>query len=298
MAWIESHQELGRHPKTRRAARLLKTSVPGIIGHLHLLWHWCLDYAQDGDLTRIDPMDIADALMWDGEPDTLIDGLAQAGFLDRDGKTLTVHDWYLYGGRLIEKRRIDAERKRAERGHTKDAKPASNGRPTDVSGNSTVHNTTVQDTTNNNTNAAANAGDAPPIHDQSRIEEIYQAYPRKEGKAKALKAIAKARDDVKRGKVKPDDYDEVWPPPDTYSFLLDRVQRYAAYASGLSAHDRQFIPHPATWFNAGSYLDSPKRIGNQNGNHPTNSQPARVRHDDAMLRRFMASRERVASRTP
>ena len=50
MAWIESHQELANHPKTKRFKRALGISTPQAIGHLHLLWWWALDYAQDGSL--------------------------------------------------------------------------------------------------------------------------------------------------------------------------------------------------------------------------------------------------------
>ena len=36
MAWIEAHQELRNHPKTKKAARLLGISRPQMIGHLFL----------------------------------------------------------------------------------------------------------------------------------------------------------------------------------------------------------------------------------------------------------------------
>jgi len=111
MAWIESHDNLKDHPKTRRAARLLGVSVPTVIGHMHLLWHWCLSYAEDGDLSGYDAADIAEAVMWDGDPDQLIEALincgpaGKAGFLERDAQgRLLVHDWHDYAGKLIEKR--------------------------------------------------------------------------------------------------------------------------------------------------------------------------------------------------
>ena len=39
MAWIESHQEIWRHPKTKKLARLLSVSVPTAVGHLHGIWY-------------------------------------------------------------------------------------------------------------------------------------------------------------------------------------------------------------------------------------------------------------------
>lgn len=111
MAWIESHDNLAGHPKTRRAARILGLSIPTMMGHLHLLWHWCLKYADDGDLSGYDHADIADAMMWDGDPTQLIDALLscgpgdKAGFLEYDSSgSLIVHDWFDYAGALIEKR--------------------------------------------------------------------------------------------------------------------------------------------------------------------------------------------------
>lgn len=67
---------------------------------------------------------------------------------------------------------------------------------------------------------------------------IYGCYPRKVGRAAALKAIRAAL------KVKP------------YAELFDAVQSYALAVATWPAPDRaQFVPHPATWFNRGSYDD-------------------------------------------
>jgi hypothetical protein len=128
MAWIESHQELARHPKTRKLARLAGVSVPQAIGHLHLLWWWALDYAQDGDCARFEPEDLEDAMLWDGEPRHLWDALQEAGFMDG----MAIHDWHVYGGRLLERRRDDAERKRTSRHRPHPAEAVSAGRPPDV----------------------------------------------------------------------------------------------------------------------------------------------------------------------
>lgn len=115
MAWIESHQTLGRHPKVEKLAKILKIHKAQAIGHLHLLWWWCLDYAQDGSLVSLTNLDIADAAGWTKQPDLFVDamvtcGVTRNGFLDRSGSGFVVHDWHQYAGRLIEKRRGDYER--------------------------------------------------------------------------------------------------------------------------------------------------------------------------------------------
>lgn len=71
-------------------------------------------------------------------------------------------------------------------------------------------------------------------------EDIYKAYPRKVGKQAALKAIAKA------AKARP------------IADLLAITQTYAAAVAQWPAADKQFIPHPATWFNQARFDDDQK----------------------------------------
>lgn len=112
VAWIESHQEIGRHPKTKKLARLLGISLPAAIGHLHLLWWWAMDFAMDGDLSRYDEEDIADGAMWEGDAEKFLDALIQAGFVDQDDTGIYLHDWDDYAGKLIERKSKDNTRKK------------------------------------------------------------------------------------------------------------------------------------------------------------------------------------------
>ena len=70
-------------------------------------------------------------------------------------------------------------------------------------------------------------------------EDIYQAYPRKQGKIDAIRAIERA---MKR---------------EHPSHLLERTQAYAEATQKWPEGDRHFIPHPATFFNRGHYDDDP-----------------------------------------
>jgi len=115
MAWIESHQELARHPKTKKFARLLGVSLPAAVGHLHFFWWWAMDYAQDGDISRYDMEEVADACGWEGEPKKLFHALLDAGFTEGDDGDYHIHDWREYAGRLIEKREQNKERKKRSR---------------------------------------------------------------------------------------------------------------------------------------------------------------------------------------
>lgn len=93
-------------------------------------------------------------------------------------------------------------------------------------------------------------------------ERIYQAYPVKEGKAKALKAIEKAIKAIaKTGRIGP------------AQWLLERVQKWAV-SPRAQADTKPTTPAPAPWFNGGRYDDSDSRWQETWDNE---SSPARVR---------------------
>lgn len=75
-------------------------------------------------------------------------------------------------------------------------------------------------------------------------EAIYEAYPRKVGKPKALATIRKALANPPHSVSTTD-----WP-----AQLLAIVKRYAALRKG---EDPQFTPHPATWFHQRRFEDDP-----------------------------------------
>lgn len=113
MAWIELHQGLPYNKKTLRLKRILRIKTAQAVGHVCMLWLWALDNAQDGDLTRFSAGEIAEVSGWCGKrAEDFVAALQEAGFLDADRQ---IHDWHSYAGRLIEKRRADAERKRLMR---------------------------------------------------------------------------------------------------------------------------------------------------------------------------------------
>ena len=163
MAWIKSEQALASHPKVHLLAKELGVGVPQVIGHLHLLWWWALDYADDGNLTRYKDF-IPNASQWEGEETIYIESLIKHGFIDVIDDKLIIHDWLDYTGALIETREKDAERKRQARARksensrnsanreswetldTNKPSDVSNGRPTDVPTPSDVEKTRLEET--------------------------------------------------------------------------------------------------------------------------------------------------------
>lgn len=71
MAWIEAHQDLSQHPKTKRLARMPNISVRESVGSLFMFWWWATEYAECGML---------------------------------------IHDWENFGGRYFEKREKNRQR--------------------------------------------------------------------------------------------------------------------------------------------------------------------------------------------
>lgn len=127
MLYIQVDTTLIDHPKTRKLARLLGVSRITAVGHLVALWSWAAQYAIDGDLSnyRNEPDVLADGAEWEAEPEMFVSALIAAkagnghGFLEEtiDGRLL-LHDWDDYYGKLLDRRRADAARKRAERAQT------------------------------------------------------------------------------------------------------------------------------------------------------------------------------------
>ena len=118
MPWIKSDSSLRNHPKTRRLARTLNICPFRAIGHLQCLWWWVMEYAPDGDISRHDAVDIAEAAGWDGDPEQFLRALISCGPGDSDGfvdKSMQIHDWKDYGGALHEKRKSNADRQRRHR---------------------------------------------------------------------------------------------------------------------------------------------------------------------------------------
>lgn len=111
MAWIESHVDIGEHPKIAELCLDLGLRKFEAVGILHLLWHFTMKYAwRDGDLRRFTSRAICKALDWDKDPDVLIKALTDAGWLEKD--KLVIHDWFDYCGKLVTDRLYNEERRK------------------------------------------------------------------------------------------------------------------------------------------------------------------------------------------
>ena len=112
VAWIESHQQLREHPKVYALMEALEIPKSQAIGHLHLLWWWCIDYAPTGDLSNLSRGRISGAAEWPGDGNRFVEALVKTGWVDQGPDSLRVHDWLEFCGVLIEKRLLRAGKKR------------------------------------------------------------------------------------------------------------------------------------------------------------------------------------------
>lgn len=94
MAWLKLHQSLKEHPKVLQLAESIGISVPETIGRLVLLWLWCLDYADDGVITRYEHGTIHKVC------GISVDKLIDCGFVDT-GNDDKIHDWLDYVGEYL-----------------------------------------------------------------------------------------------------------------------------------------------------------------------------------------------------
>ena len=189
MAWIESHDELPTHPKVRSLSRKLGVSVPTVIGHLHVLWYWCLTHRPDGELSDMDADGVADAAGWEGEGETFVKAMLLAGWLDDNGGILVVHDWWDGAGKTIKRRTFATERQRNARDKQKDndgVTDESHDSHADVTRDTSVsHGADSDSDSDKNLNPASTGVD-------NRFEEFWKAYPKRDG-IKRGKKQAKAK---------------------------------------------------------------------------------------------------------
>lgn len=79
---------------------------------------------------------------------------------------------------------------------------------------------------------------------KSRAMEIYLLYPKKMARASALKAINKASQRLLKENAD----------RDPWEYLIVKVSQFAKECRE-TRREKQFIPYPATWFNAEGYED-------------------------------------------
>ena len=109
---------------------MLKRPAYAVAGVLEMLWMLAAQHAEDGDLSRFSPVEIADYIEWEGDAEELIKALIETKWLENSNGVLCIHDWDDHCPDYLK----DRHRKRRQRGESKDTE--NGGLSGDCPGNS------------------------------------------------------------------------------------------------------------------------------------------------------------------
>jgi len=203
MPWIELHDTVFGHRKTRKMARLLDMACVPLSGHLSAIWCWALDKTTDGRIAEHSIADMEEAAEWDGEPGAFIAAMVASGYMDEENGFLILHDWTDYAGRYIEKKTGNAERQRRWRERAKEARSIvteSNAESRDSNAlvtQKTLRNAPTNQPTNQPIQDSVESGDSPDGEPTlfsnnggdypADFIKWWEGYPKKIDKAGCLK---------------------------------------------------------------------------------------------------------------
>ena len=94
MKWISIETLVPRHWKIQRFERAVKVDRGWT--HVVALWLWAAEYAEDGDVSRLDNDELAGVMQLNGSKANLFQVLKDSGLVDQDGR---IHDWQDIVGR-------------------------------------------------------------------------------------------------------------------------------------------------------------------------------------------------------
>jgi hypothetical protein len=207
--WLKIEHATPDKPEIVRMADILGVDQNAVVGACLRLWIWADQQTSTGCALSVTRKWLNRLMQLDDAADAMID----VGWLTGVDGNLTLMNYDRHNGKPAKTRAQAAQRMKKARSQC-DAPSATN-----VAQEAQPEKRREEKRREENIKTASTATDA---------EAIYQAYPKHVGKKAALKAIAKALEHVMQ------------------EYLLAAVTEYAAAVAGS---DKQYIPHPATWFN-------------------------------------------------
>ena len=230
-----------QHTKLKRLVRALKVPQYAAVGILESLWHLTAREAPEGNIGKLSNEDIAAWIDWECDSDDLIAALVTAGWIDHDtDNRLVIHDWHEHADDAT---KLAMKRKAATRSECVGQVPTENNKtplPEPLP-------EPVPEKKQATTSTIAPLGAVATVHPDL---EIYNAYPRKEGKGAAMTEINRAVARLAKGEAPHAAMTKL----EAQRYLMRRVLEYARSPVG-SQSDKTKIPHPATWFHQKRYDD-------------------------------------------
>ena len=238
--WIKVRKNLITHPKVVRISSALRADNFQTLGILTSVWAIFDSHSESGRLEGYTTAALDTVV---GKPG-ISAAMKAVGWLEfdppdatgEDAQALILPRFEAHMGKSAKRRAMELQRKQAERLNEKNVGGMS---ANDADKMRTKCGPEKEKEKDIYTPMVPKGTNAKSGSDASTIAAIYAAYPRKVGKDTALKAIHRAL-----GRISADD-------------LLAKTTAYAAAVATWPEFDRQFVPHPATWFNRGSYDDDP-----------------------------------------
>lgn len=215
------------------------------------IWAYAAENQPDGNLSGYSSEELCMLIGCSKHCSSILQMLKECGFIDQDGM---IHDWQEHNEFHV-KAKARAEKAAEIRWKKEKMKPKHAPSITQAllkHGESPPVPPSTKDTDmyTYTSNAPSNAPsitqallikDTAPSSlrergDDSKAIEIYEAYPKKVGRKKAISAIDKALKSA------------------TFDQLIVSVR---AFANAVNGQDMQYIPNPTTWFNQERWLDDP-----------------------------------------
>ena len=211
--WIKVSTELRHSPKLYAIASHMNVTQVTALGAVCHAWMLADSHAsENGFLEHLNFSSIDDMV----GIEKLGEAMNLVGWLEEVEGGLNFVNYTEHNGSTAKNRYENAERQRKCRANKKAKQDEENKNKESVTPVTVVSQNSVT------------------REEKRRIDNIYDAYPRKVGKANALKAIGKS---LKK---------------EAYEFLLSKTK---AFAQSRNGEDPQFTPYPATWFNREHYHD-------------------------------------------
>ena len=241
--WIKMRKSLWTDGRVRILSRKLRTERGHVIGALVRFWSVADEHADENGYLHGYTKDDIDA-------EVELNGFCNAlppDWLEVLDDGLQLPDYTRHNGKTGKARAIDTQRKHHKR--------MSEICPKSVRNNSDKNRTRID---KNRIDKNICIKDLKKKVYKKETEQIYQLYPRKIGKAKAITAIETA---IKKLNSEPPDGVIS---ANVITWLSERVAKYAKSDAG---NNGTFTPHPATWFNQARYFDDEKEWSETNDNN-------------------------------
>ena len=215
--WIKMRADLSTHPKVVRMMSALKADRLRIIGGLHAVWCLFDMHSEDGILEGYTVEALDDLIGFPG----FSSSLESIGWLESSGDHLALPRFEEHNGQSAKRRAQEAERKRIGR---------------NLSASDADKIKTKCGPEKRREEKSIRKPKPSPAAD-TKFDEFWSRYPRKEAKATAKKAFAK---------IGPDDA--------LFVLIIAGLER-AKKSEQWTKDDGQFVPHPTTWLNGARWDD-------------------------------------------